>query len=155
VFSDVRVVPDTEKQIEALFHDGWDARSVALIEREPAASGTAGEPAPPSATVLADSANRVVVEAAAGGAGGYLLLLDSYSDDWRVDVDGQPASMVRANGLFRAVRLVAGRHVVEFVYRPRAFFAGLEISAAALLVLVALYAWPSRRARVTASPAAF
>jgi hypothetical protein len=53
--------------------------------------------------------------------------------------------MVRANGLFRAVRLVMGPHTVEFVYRPRALFTGLAASTGALLILVALAAWPVRR----------
>ena len=143
VIPDVRVVPEADRQVEALFQSGWDANALALVEREPAAAGTAGQPpAQPSATIVADGANRVVVEAAAGAAGGYLVMLDTYSDDWRARVDGQPASMVRANGLFRAVRLAAGPHVVEFVYRPSAFFAGLAASAVALLILVVLSVWP-------------
>jgi hypothetical protein len=62
--------------------------------------------------------------------------------------------MVRANGLFRAVRLVAGPHLVEFVYRPRALFEGLAVSAAALLILIALMCWPARRTLVAESTAA-
>jgi uncharacterized membrane protein YfhO len=81
-------------------------------------------------------------------------VLDTYSDDWRVRVDGLPAPMVRANGLFRAVRLVAGPHLVEFVYRPRALFEGLAVSAAALLILVALMCWPARRPLGTAATSA-
>ena len=99
---------------------------------------------PPAATITADTANRVVVEAGVGEAGGYLILLDSFSDDWRATADGQPATIVRANGLFRAVRLNPGRHVVEFVYRPRAFLVGAAGSAVALAVVLGLLAWPSR-----------
>jgi len=72
------------------------------------------------------------------------VLLDSYDDDWRVTVDGQPASLVRANGLFRAVRLNPGRHAVVFAYRPRAFLLGAALSSAALLVMAGLL-WPPRR----------
>jgi hypothetical protein len=138
---DARIVAEVPMQIEALFQAGWDTRTTVVLERQPAAAGDVGAPMPPSARFVADGANRVVVEAGAGAAGGYLVLLDSYSDDWRVRVDGRPATIVRANALFRAVRLVAGHHIVEFVYRPRAFFAGLVASAAALAVILTLLLW--------------
>jgi hypothetical protein len=146
VIPDVRVIPDADRQVETLFLDGWNANAVALVERELPAAGTPGQPpALPSATIVTDGPNRVVVAAGAGTGGGYLVMLDTYSDDWHVRVDGQPASMVRANGLFRAVRLVMGPHTVEFVYRPRALLTGLAASTGALLILVALAAWPVRR----------
>lgn len=139
---DARIVPDVGQQVEALFQAGWDRKAIAVLESEPAAAGDAGAPVLPSARFVADSANRVVVEAGAGVAGGYLVLLDSYSDDWRAVVDGRPATVVRANGLFRAVRLTAGRHIVEFVYRPRAFYWGSGASALALAAILALAGWP-------------
>jgi Bacterial membrane protein YfhO len=144
VVPDARVVADTNRQVSMLFEGGWDAKVTALVEREPAAAGIAGSASTqPTAAIVADGANRVVVEAAAGATGGYLVMLDTYTDDWRVRVDGQPASMVRANGLFRAVRLVTGPHVIEFVYRPRALLVGLGVSVAALLLLIALMGWPA------------
>ena len=118
VVSKTEVVGDTGQQIETLFTGGWDIRSTAIIEHEPAAAGDAGPPVAPSATITTDTANRVVVEAGVGAAGGYLVLLDSFSDDWRATADGRPATIVRANGLFRAVRLNPGSHVVEFRLSP-------------------------------------
>jgi prepilin-type N-terminal cleavage/methylation domain-containing protein len=50
-------------------------------------------------------------------------------------VDGQPAPVLRANALYRAVALTPGRHVIRFSYRPQAFFAGLTLSMAALLLI--------------------
>jgi hypothetical protein len=136
------VVGDVGQQIEALFTGGWDVRSRAIIEHEPAVAGDARPPVPPSATITTDTANRVVVEAGVGQAGGYVVMLDSFSDDWRATADGHLATIVRANGLFRAVRLNPGPHVVEFLYRPRAFLVGIAASAAALAVVLGLLAWP-------------
>jgi hypothetical protein len=144
VVADVRVVPDTRQQVDALFEAGWDSRTTALVERLPEAAGEAGPPVAPSATFAIDSSNRVVVEAGAGAGagadGGYLVLLDSYSPDWRVTVDGTSAEMVRANGLFRAVRLNPGRHIVEFTYRPKALVWGAAVSGLALVVTLGLLA---------------
>jgi len=144
VVPDVTIVPDVGQQIEAMFQDGWDNRTTALIERQPPAAGEAGQPVPTSTKIIADSANRVVVQAGVAAEGGYLVLLDTYSNDWRVIADGRPAAMVRADGLFRAVRLVPGRHVVEFVYRPRAFLLGVAASSVAFVVFLVLIA-PVRR----------
>ena len=87
----------------------------------------------------------LVVRAGAGAGGGYLVVLDSYADDWHATVDGHPARLVRANGLFRGVRLVAGKHTVEFSYRPRAFFWGAAGSAGGLLLTLLLFTLPARR----------
>jgi hypothetical protein len=140
------VVGDIGRQIESLFAGGWDIRSTAMIEHEPATAGDVRPPVPPSAAITTDTANRVVVQAGVGEAGGYLVLLDSFSDDWRASADGHAATIVRANGLFRAIRLNPGPHIVEFVYRPRAFLLGAAASAAALVVAFGLVVWPGKRA---------
>ena len=62
-----------------------------------------------------------------------LVLRDSYSDDWRVEVDGRPATLVRANSLQRGVPLPPGRHLVRFTYRPRDFLIGLILSSVAII----------------------
>jgi hypothetical protein len=135
-----RLVPDVDEQIEALFEDGWDTRAIVIVDREPPVVGARGLPvARPFARFVEDGANRVVVEAGAGAGGGYLLMLDSYAADWDVTVDGLDATLVRANGLFRAVRLPEGTHMVEFAYKPRALIWGAIVSVAALVVAVWLF----------------
>jgi hypothetical protein len=146
VVSDTTVVPDVEQQIDALFQPGWDSRTTALLERIPEAAGNVGLPVLPFARFVADTPNRVVVEAGAARNGGHLVLLDSYSPDWSATVDGHQATIVQADGLFRAVRLPPGRHVVEFLYRPTSLVWGATISAAALALTIGLLAWPWRTA---------
>jgi hypothetical protein len=146
-----RVVADPMTHVRALFTPDWDARTTVLVDRETDAAGDPASVAPdllPAASFEVDKSNRVSVRATVPAAGSYLLLLDSYSDDWRVTVDGRPATLVRANGLFRAVRLNAGTHLVEFSYRPRAFLWGAAMSALGVLCLVALCVrWPARSVR--------
>lgn len=145
VVSDATIVGDLQQQIDALFQDGWNNRTTVLVDRPSPAAGDAGEPVSPYASFVTDAAHRLVVNAGAGASGGYLVVLDSYSDDWHATVDGHPATIVRANALFRAVRLVPGRHAVELRYRPRAFLWGAAGSGGALLVTLALLTLPSRR----------
>jgi hypothetical protein len=143
------VRPDLEAQLKALFEPGWDYQSVTLIEREPAVAGIPGAAVEPFARVVAEGSNWLTVEAGAGDGGGYLVVLDSYGTDWQVVVDGQPDQMVRANGLFRAVRLAPGRHTVDFRYRPRALVWGSVVSGAALLVVLGLLMWRPAKGRPT------
>jgi len=147
VVSKTEVIGDVGQQIERLFAGGWDNRSTAIVEYTSAAAGDALPPVPPSATIKKDTANRVVVEAGVDEAGGYLVMLDSFSSDWRATVDGRPATIVRANGLFRSVRLNPGLHVVEFLYRPRAFLVGAAVSAAALALMLGLLAFQGSSSR--------
>jgi hypothetical protein len=42
---------------------------------------------------------------------------------------------------FRAVRLAAGTHLVEMVYRPKSLYVGLGVTAVTALALLGL-AWP-------------
>jgi len=147
IVSKTEVIGDIGQQIERLFQSGWDDRSVAIVERVPAAAGDALQPVPSSVRIKKETANRVVVEAGIDEAGGYLVLLDSFSSDWRATVDGRGATIVRANGLFRAVRLNPGLHVVEFVYRPHAFLAGAAISAATVAILLGLLVFQGSSSR--------
>lgn len=81
----------------------------------PAGDGPAGK-----ARLLSHHNALVEVEVEASRPG-WLVLNDVWHRWWRVEVDGRPAEMSRADVLFRAVRLDAGRHRVKFTFHP---FAG-------------------------------
>lgn len=48
-----------------------------------------------------------------------LILADQAYPGWRATVDGEPAPILRADGLFRALILGPGEHIVAFEYTPR------------------------------------
>jgi Bacterial membrane protein YfhO len=78
--------------------------------------------------------DRVVIEADLK-APGYVVLVDAYDPGWKATLDGDPVPILRANLAFRAVRAAAGRHVVEFSYRPIWLLRGLGLSLATALGL--------------------
>ncbi len=49
---------------------------------------------------------------------GFLVLNDVWHPWWFGTVDGRPADILRANVLFRAIQVPAGRHVVRFEFKP-------------------------------------
>jgi hypothetical protein len=80
-------------------------------------------------------ADAVGLEAELSGPG-HLVLLDGHERGWRAEVDGEPAELLRANVVFRAVAVPAGRHRVTFRYRPSSVLAGALVSALALALLL-------------------
>jgi hypothetical protein len=147
VVPDALIGGDTDWAIEGLFQSRFDpAAGVLVSETPPPASGMPGPGVRGSAEFIEDAVNRVSIRAGLP-ADGYLALLDSYDPDWHVEVDGAPAPMIRANGLFRAVHLTGGQHVVTFTYRPRAFYTGLAVTVAAALTLALWCVLDARRRR--------
>lgn len=49
---------------------------------------------------------------------GLLVAVEAFDEGWRAEVDGEPADVVRANVIFRAVPIEAGTHEVVLRYRP-------------------------------------
>ena len=49
-----------------------------------------------------------------------MVLNDIWHPWWFAEVNGEPAPVVRANVLFRAVRVEAGQQRVRFTFRPLA-----------------------------------
>ena len=97
-----------------------------------------------TARVVARTADTVEVEAELPGPG-VLVLVEAFDPGWRVAVDGRADRLLRANALFRAVRLDAGRHRVLFAYRPSSATLGLGLAAAGALAAAGLCVIGRRR----------
>jgi hypothetical protein len=83
-----------------------------------------------------DSISFVVDQAAPG----YWILADTLDSDWRAEVDGAPAEIVRADLVRRAIWVPAGRRSVILRCRPRlvpALF-WLSVALAAIFAAAAL-----------------
>ncbi|HEX22719.1 MAG TPA: hypothetical protein ENH21_04745, partial [Chromatiales bacterium] len=84
------------------------------------------------------SPNRMTARVQVDGRG-LLVWNESYYPGWRVRVDGESLSVVRANHLFNGVWLEDGEHNVEFEFVPNNFYVGLSLSALVLLLLLMAY----------------
>jgi uncharacterized membrane protein YfhO len=115
--------------------------------------GGVGGPSRPAEVRVEARAHTRVEVSVRGDAGGLLVLGDPWYPQWRVEVDGRPAELLRVDHAFRGVRVPAGEHRVVFTYQDRALRAGLVVSALAVLGLAGL--WDRRRrARLRAAEAA-
>jgi len=68
-------------------------------------------------------------------ADAYLFLADAWYPGWIARVDGVETPIARGDYVFRAVRVGAGAHQVEFEYRPFSLYIGAGISLVAVLLL--------------------
>jgi hypothetical protein len=100
-------------------------------------------------TIVRDANNSVDLDVEAAGRS-LLVLSDTYFPGWRATVDGQPVKVHRANVAFRAISVPAGRHRVQFAYRPDSVRIGGAVSAASLVVVIGLSITPVWRRRKVA-----
>ena len=69
---------------------------------------------------------------------GFVVIGDNYHPDWTAVIDGNPAPVLRANYIMRAVPVGPGRHTVTLVFKPRLIQAGLVVTIAGWAVLLGL-----------------
>ncbi|MFW6189392.1 MAG: YfhO family protein [Planctomycetota bacterium] len=138
-----RAVAEEKDALRRLRSPSFDYRSEVLLHDVHAPSPAAGSGAAgprEKAELVADRGHEVVLRARLERPG-YLVLADQHYPGWRVEVDGEPARLLRADYMLRAVRLGAGEHTVRFRYRPASFRLGAGLTALGLLLLAAGGVW--------------
>ena len=91
-----------------------------------------GFPSPAEVRLVAERADRLDFELDLP-ADGWLVVNDLWSPDWVARVDGRAVKVERANLLFRAIPVPAGRHRALLLCRPRGLLSALALSAGAAL----------------------
>ncbi len=92
---------------------------------------------PGEATIIADDRERVIMNAKAN-VPAVLVFADSYYPGWKAFDNGQPAHILLADGLMKAILLEPGEHQVVFQYIPGSYVVGLRISLFTLAALLGL-----------------
>lgn len=164
VMENWRVVQSEAETTQTLLSPKHDIYRMALLNQAPEgwpAQNIAGPLAPDQPiTTLAQAGvesiqygwNRVELTATAKRPS-VLVLGDVDYPGWQAFVDGKREPVLRADLIFRAVKLEPGRHTVSFVYRPGRFSAGMAVSLATLLLIGgATLAGPVRRRLASRRP---
>ncbi len=138
------VVSNVEALEKILDSQGAPFHELVYLERDPNLSG-AGPPWPElrEARIIEYEPERVVIEVNSPGPA-LLVLTDTHYPGWRATLAGKEQEILRANGLFRAVRVAGGRQRVEFEYRPASLRAGAALSLASLTLLAGTGLWHLR-----------
>jgi hypothetical protein len=135
VVSRAELEPAADRAVDRLLASEYDPNELVLVDSDVAPAGVQGSPRASAAAVVEDLPTFVTIRADVPADGGYLVLRDSYSPFWRAEVDGSEAPLLRADGLFRAVRLAQGTHTVRLVFVPTPVYSGAAVSALTLLLL--------------------
>jgi len=126
-----------------------EARSALAVAQGRAAAAPVVEGAPATARKAGAAEVRHSVEAVRRGtssvavrvftdAPGILYLAECNFPGWKAYDNGAEIPIYNANLAFKAVYLTAGRHDVEFRFRPKVFYLGAAITAAGAVVLLCL-----------------
>ena len=136
VVGGVRSLSDAEA-LTLLLDPAFDpAREVLLPPGNATSGATPGSQGSAQFVWRRADALELEVEASAPAM---LVLVEAFGPGWRATVDGQPVEVLKANLLFRAVRVPAGRHRVGFRYRPPSVLRGAALSVAGLLAGVTVW----------------
>src|SRR4029453_9626507 len=103
------------------------------LAREPNPIGPAGE-----LVVPVSRTPNVVAVASPSTEPGLLILNERWTKDWHARVDSRPVPVLQANFIQPAVALTAGRHYVEFEYKPVLFWYLLIVQRITFTLLVLL-----------------
>jgi uncharacterized membrane protein YfhO len=68
----------------------------------------------------------------------FLILADHFYPGWKAHIDSISAPIFRANGVFRAVYVPKGGHLIEFDYEPDSVLIGLCLAGSGLAVVLGL-----------------
>ncbi len=61
-----------------------------------------------------------------------------YPEGWEVTIDGQPANLLRANYVLRALEIPAGKHTIHMEFRPSSYYVGdtiILVSSVLMLII--------------------
>jgi len=135
-----RVIEEPKAQLARLAAPDFDPRREVVLESDPETTvlpipgpetdGPAGR-----ARIAAYDPERVSIEVEADRAA-LLVLSDLHYPGWEASLNGNPVEILRADYLFRAVGVPAGRSEVLFRYRPGSLWIGAGLSILGALAAV-------------------
>jgi hypothetical protein len=134
----LRFVNGASEEIEAL--NAIDLRTEAVADKqfEPLLAGFRPTPADPASTIRLTDYDSDFVTYSVEAKKDELALFSEvyYPKGWQITIDGQPAKMIRANYLLRALPIPAGRHTVLFRFDPQSIRVTDAIAFAAQIVML-------------------
>lgn len=134
---EVKMVQGTDQEMEALA--GSNLKHTAIMDK----TFVSDKPLP--VLSVADSASHIqlinhtpsLVEYESFSASDALAIFSEiyYPEGWHLSIDGQPASILRANYILRAAVVPAGKHKLVFTFDPRSLHTTEAIAWIALTLL--------------------
>lgn len=132
-------VGSADEAIERIREGRFDPSTTVLLEgTETGVTAVASPEVPAAAPTVAGSASFVrdlpgeVVIRTRAEKEAWLVLSDTFDPSWSATVDGRRVPILRADGMFRALRVPSGEHEARFTYGPVSVILGAVISLLAI-----------------------
>ena len=127
-------IDDAQLLLTGLLNDpSGSLKKTLIIEGNVASTQEQCESASPiqyEETFKSSSQKEIVVDAAKPG---WLLISSTYYPGWVALIDGKETTIYSAMLTFQSVEVPAGRHVIQFFYRPQTCYYGAIISIMTLI----------------------
>lgn len=130
----------------ALSRLGEERREVLISSSSPA-RGLPGAPAADSAVITCESSSAMTIDASSSTSDGIVVLRDSFAAGWAATIDGVPTEILRADGLYRAIRIPMGVHRLELRYEPPGYRLGIGLTCLTALGLASFVGMGRRSER--------
>jgi len=130
LYSTWQVSTNDEATLKALASQEFDPEKTVLVA-EPISPPVATNANSGTVEFVSYLPKRIVLRAKAESPT-VLLLNDKHDSNWKVNVDGKPAPLLRCNYIVRGVQLPPGEHTVEFHYT--APYETLYVSLGAIVI---------------------
>lgn len=136
------IVPSADREMEVL--DSIDLENIAVIHQEYADYLKGWVPGQKGSIQLLDYQPDHLVYTSESDTENLAVFSEIwYGPDkgWQAFLDGKPVDHIRANYLLRAMRIPAGSHRVEFVFKPLSFYQGRIISRISSSLILYGFIW--------------
>jgi hypothetical protein len=156
MLTELHVSPSDQAALSRLADPAFDPEQCVLVDEDlPVADPPAGAASDAGLIEFVNYTPKDIRLKAMAMTPSVLLLNDRFDPDWHVQVDNEPAKLLRCNYLMRGVYLLPGEHRVEFRFQPPIRMFYLSLAALGLgFVLLALVAASSFRSWASAPASA-
>jgi uncharacterized membrane protein YfhO len=87
---------------------------------------------------LSDRSPRQLKFESESSANSLAVFSEIYYPGWKATIDGQEASIIRANYILRAIEIPAGKHTVEMRFEPKPYVVGNKVTMASSWIVLLL-----------------
>ena len=135
--NDFRVIADNKLVVSTLFDQNFDISKTIILNETPSIKLDKNLKVDGKVEIISYTPNKVAITVTTN-TNSLLFLSDTYSNSWKVKVDGKMAKVYKADYAFRAVAIEKGQRLVVFEYDSNNFDKGLIYSGIFAVLLVVL-----------------
>ena len=133
LYTNWQVNTNDQATLDLLTSRSFDPTQTVLVNTPlpPSSASTGTNQTAGSVEFVGYAPKQIVLHAKSSGPS-VLLLNDKFDPDWKVSVDGTPATLLRCNFIMRGVQVPDGDHQIEFRFAPSV--KGLYVSLAGIVL---------------------